>query len=85
MANFRHIARILSGKTEDEMRAQMSEISGHARLSLQGPVSRKSRKFSGVFRGDIILFVSSKRRRFEARNFAVIFIPFTTCEKISFT
>ena len=35
MANFRHIARILSGKTEDEMRAQMSEISGHARLSLQ--------------------------------------------------
>ena len=30
--------------------------------------------------GDIILFVSSKRRRLEARNFAVIFIftPFTT-------
>ena len=31
----------------------------------------------------IILFVSSKRRRLEARNFAIIFIfiPFTTCEK----
>ena len=33
-----------------------------------------------------ILFVSSKRRRLEARNFAVIFIfiPFTTYEKTSF-
>ena len=37
--------------------------------------------------GDIILFVSSKRRRLEAQNFAVIFvfIPFTTYEKTSFT
>ena len=37
--------------------------------------------------GDIILFVSSKRRRLEERNFAVIFIfiPFTTYEKTSFT
>ena len=37
--------------------------------------------------GDIILFVSSKQRRLEARNFAVIFvfIPFTTYEKTSFT
>ena len=36
---------------------------------------------------DIIIFVSSKRRRLEARNFAVIFnfIPFTTYEKTSFT
>ena len=41
----------------------------------------------GRISGDIILFVSSKRRRLEARNFAVIFIfiPFTTCEKTSFT
>ena len=33
-----------------------------------------------AYSGDIILFVSSKRRRFEARNFAVIFmfIAFTT-------
>ena len=37
--------------------------------------------------GDMILFVSSKRRRLEERNFAVIliFIPFTTYEKTSFT
>ena len=42
-------------------------------------------KLFGRFSGDIILFVSSKRRRLEARNFAVIFIliPFTTYEKIS--
>ena len=35
----------------------------------------------------IIVFVSSKGRRLEAQNFAVIFIfiPFTTYEKISFT
>ena len=45
------------------------------------PVSRKSLNFSGPFRaGDIILFVSSKRRRLKARNYAVILtsIPFTT-------
>ena len=37
--------------------------------------------------GYIILFVSSKRRRLEARNFAVIliYIPFTKYEKTSFT
>ena len=48
-----------------------------------GPVSRKSRNFSG----DVILFVSSKRRLLEARNFAgiFIFIPFTTYENTSFT
>ena len=35
--------------------------------------------------GDIVFFVSSKRRRPEARNFAVriIFIPFTTYEETS--
>ena len=44
-------------------------------------------KLFGRISGDIILFVSSKRRRLEARNFAVIFIfnPFTTYEKTSFT
>ena len=43
-------------------------------------------KLFGRISGDIILFVSSKRRRPEARNFAVIFIfiPFTTYVKISF-
>ena len=52
-----------------------------------GPVSRKSPKLFGRISVDIILFVSSKRRRLEARNFAVIFIfiPFTTYEKTSFT
>ena len=37
-------------------------------------------KLFGRISGDIILFVSSKRRRLEARNFAVAFafIPFTT-------
>mgnify|MGYP006862621742 CR=1 FL=1 len=33
-----------------------------------GPVSRKSPKLFGRISGDIILFVSSKRRRLEARN-----------------
>ena len=47
-------------------------------------------KAPSIFRrisGDVILFVSSKRRCLEARNFAVIliFIPFTTYEKTSFT
>ena len=47
----------------------------------QGPVSRKSWNFAG----DIILFVSWKRRRSKTRNFAfiLIFIPFTSCEKTS--
>ena len=54
-------------------------------LSVQGPVSRKSR--NGHISGRIILFLCSKRRRLEARNFAVIliYIPFTTYEKTSFT
>ena len=44
-------------------------------------------KLFGRNSGDIIRFVSPKRRRIEARNFAVIFIfiPFTTYEKTSFT
>ena len=52
-----------------------------------GPVSRKSPKLFGRISGVIILFVSSKRRRLEARNFAVILIfsPFTTYEKNSCT
>ena len=52
-------------------------------LSDQVPVSRKSRNFWG----DIILFLSWKRKRSKTRNFAVIllFIPFKSCEKNSFT
>ena len=52
-----------------------------------GACFSKAPKLYGRISGDIILFVSSKRRCLEARNFAVIFIfiPFTTCEKTSFT
>jgi len=43
-------------------------------------------KLFGRISGYIILFVSSERRRLEARNFAfiLIFIPFTTYEKTGF-
>ena len=56
-------------------------------VSIPGARSSKVPKLFGHISGDIILFVSSKRRRLEARNFAVIliFIPFTTYEKTSFT
>ena len=52
-----------------------------------GACFSKVPKVFGRISGDIILFVSSKLRRLEARNFAVafIFIPFTTYEKTSFT
>ena len=45
-----------------------------------GACFSKVPKLFGRISGDIILFVSSKRRRLEARNFAVIFtfIPFTS-------
>ena len=51
-----------------------------------GRFSKVPRLF-GRISGDIILFVSSKWRRLEARNFAVIliFIPCTTYEQTSFT
>jgi len=44
-------------------------------------------KLLGRISGDMILVVSPKRRRLEAPNFAVIlvFIPFTTYQKTSFT
>ena len=48
-----------------------------------GACFSKVPKLFGSISGDIVLFVSSKRRRLEVRNFAVIFIfiPFTTYEK----
>ena len=54
---------------------------------LAGACFSKVPKLFGRISGDIILSVSSKRRRLEARNFAVIliFIPFITYEKIRFT
>ena len=47
----------------------------------------KELKPFGRISGETILFISSKRRRLEARNFEVvlIFIPSTTYEKNSFT
>ena len=50
-----------------------------------GLIYRKSRNFSVAIR--VFFFVSSKPRCLQARNFAVIliFIPFATYEKISFT
>ena len=52
-----------------------------------GACFSKVPKIFGLISGDIILFVSAKRRRLEARNSAVvfIFIPFATYEKSSFT
>ena len=47
-----------------------------------GACFSKVPKLFELISGDIILFVSSKRKRLEARNFAVIFIfifiPFST-------
>ena len=47
----------------------------------------KAPRLLGRISGDRILFVSSKRRRLEARNFAVIliFIPCKTYEQTNFT
>ena len=56
-------------------------------LEPTGPFLFVSFLLFGHISGRIILFVCSKRRRLEARNFAVIliYIPFTTYEKNSFT
>ena len=57
-------------------------------VDYKGPGAHFSKvpRLFGRISGDIILFVSSKRRRLEARNVAVIFIfiPFTTYKKTSF-
>ena len=52
-----------------------------------GACFSKIPKLFGRISGDTILFVSSKQRRLEERNFEIIFvfIPFTTYEKTSFT
>ena len=60
----------------------------HFVIAMFGPGACFSKvpKLFGRISGDIILFVSSKQKRLETRNFAVIFIftPFTTYEKTSF-
>ena len=57
------------------------------RVVWSGACFSKVPKLCGRISGDIILFVSSKRRRLKARNFAVIFtfIPCTTYQKTRFT
>ena len=69
----------------------LNKISPPNHLKSPGPPGAHFSKVPKLFErisGDIILFVSSKRRRLEDRNFAVIFvtifIPFTTYEKTSF-
>ena len=63
------------------------KVFGTFQKEAPGACFSKVPKLFGRISDDIILFVSSKRRRLEARNFAVIFvfIPFTTYEKTSFT
>ena len=76
---------------EDTKRIMSPEIrpksSGTFEKRAPGACFSKVPKLFGRISGDIILFVSSKRRRLEARYFAVIltFIPFTTFQKTSFT
>ena len=62
------------------------DIKARVRRLRAGACFSKVPKLIGSISGNIILFVSSKRRRLEARNFAVIFIfmPFTTYEKNQF-
>ena len=62
---------------------RVSRVREYSRTQSSGACFSKVPKLFGSISGDIILFVSSKRRRLEARNFAVIFIfiPFTTYEK----
>ena len=66
----------------------LDKISPHNHLKSPGAHFSRVPKLLERISGDIILFVSSKRRRLEARNFAVIFvfifIPFATYEKTSF-
>ena len=70
------------------MRRSMDKLRKQFLMKLwPGARFSKVPKLFGRISGDIILFVSSKRKRLEARNFEVIFIfiPFTTYEKTSFT
>ena len=64
-----------------------NSYTGDCRQAWPGARFSKLLKLFRQLLGDIILFVSSKQRRLEARNFAVIliFVPFTTYQKTSFT
>ena len=77
LVSFRKKTSIISRITTKE---QKLALVPEARFS-------KAPKLFGRISGDIILLVSLKRRRLEARNFAVILnvIPLTTYEKTSFS
>ena len=66
---------------------QFEHFGGVTKTQTSGARFSKVPKLFERISGDIALSVSSKRRRLEARNFAVIstFTPFTTYKKISFT
>ena len=87
-AKFRASRRLRFADIKRMMSPEMSPKSfGTFERQAPGACFSKVPKLFGRISGDIILFVSSKRRGLEARNFAVIFIfiQFTTYEKISFT
>ena len=66
--------------TKSRLRFDLTDTWLRSRIRVHlGPVSQKSQNISGAFRGDIILFVSSKRRRLQEQNLKTLF------EKISFT
>ena len=65
------------------MAFRVRKVFGTFEKRAPGACFSKVPKLFGRISGDIILFVSSNRRRLEARNFAIIsvFIPFTTLRK----
>ena len=72
-------------RRDNKVSLYFSQGTGNPRSELwSGPRFSKIPKLFERILGDI---VSSKRRRLEARNFAVIliFVPFTTYEKTSFS
>ena len=65
----------------------VAQVNGQNNGINRGAGFSKVPKLFGRNSGDMILFVSSKPRRLQPRNFAVIliFTPFTSYQKTSFT
>ena len=83
-------AKPSKGKNNFKVELNENSKAGNTKIvnqKIPGACFSKVPRLFGRTLGDIILFVSSKLRRLEARNFAVIFIfiPFTTYKKNSFT
>ena len=81
--------RIPTGKNETIWLRTLQHVNRitHAAGNQSWACFSKVLKLFGRISDDVILFVFSKLRRLEARDFSVtiIFIPFTTYEKTSFT